>query len=1156
MSGLTEVVGRIESISYSLMRNEILLAVNSVQPSLSPGGTILSLPTELPSNSFNPFDSDWLVANTQIIPNRLQVRYKLVGMNEKVLDYDIDLTSFVYLEVHEFDQDGLKTSPPHPNDSVRLFVVGVVMSIENNLIYLQDRSATNPHTVVLNIGGDVSNVTKGSHIIVEINLEASDEATLIHNYEALQLSLLTTVLANSITQIKDQFSNQPTTRRFTLPAGLNVTYTDREVMIHSENPTGPSIRFPLTLLENVFDDPMVNDSVKFFQALHANVFPSFLVTVKEIDAEGTIQVIDVEISPQTVSTQLVAQAIARVADQQAKEFFANLDNLIENAPITSITQTSIKLNQEGAFANLSVELPLKTIDFTRLGLDDLALEIEWTVANNPANHLDFVFKEITLPLHGQADRSVRLEARLIMTGQTSILIGTYDYIIPSLSTRLRTTSIAHINELIEEKISAQGIIIQDNVLSRNQLNNFEISIPIPQESFNITLNQNLKYTIRLLNSTSGVLYFNDQQLHLQFPNIQGPPEGSSALNNLIIASIGLGHDAAVTSPGISGVTNIVAQAYSLSYYHSGVLELAKEALANFYLESDIPFDEKNNFITLSGIKNTLDLFSRFNPPNHDNSKGFYEWRWSYPSSLDATIDSSLNQMIFSRLLQENRESIIYADLYYVVVDEDSVAYRLTTTQTRVAVRIHFPSILSQFEKDHAALIEQMWPKNEIRLNSENFEGHSLDESLLPRNISFMDNENQAQSYTVTWASNNRSIFSDTGIVTTPGINNVTIFMTAVIDGPGLENVPNSSKTVNFYFTVVSRYNLLNDWFSSELNQGLLTPVAVDTEILRLPQTQMYGFNRFAYSLSNNQSFKIIEEDNEQILIQNANALGNALLNIFMRGSNEQTFNFTTGLNISIPQNPTVQIVNIDVVNKLQDVTVNLNKTLDYLNPESLTYSYILNQETITDRQFLPQYGVILDSNEGLHGLNINWKLSETQPTTAAIGGITYLYQGQFDTFVEAPWIFTSSSVLQNTPQLNFYRQFYVFTMRVTVKDLTLEEAQTELIDRWVIVESDQNRTQVISQIVNEARQLKISLKENSLTKLVDLSDLDDSLVTLNIPASVFLSSAENALPRIGFHTVEWVISANALYETHGVRHPQLRFPITLQVIQSKPSNND
>jgi hypothetical protein len=53
-----------------------------------------------------------------------------------------------------------------------------------------------------------------------------------------------------------------------------------------------------------------------------------------------------------------------------------------------------------------------------------------------------------------------------------------------------------------------------------------------------------------------------------------------------------------------------------------------------------------------------------------------------------------------------------------------------------------------------------------------------------------------------------------------------------------------------------------------------------------------------------------------------------------------------------------------------------------------------------------------------------------------------------------------------------------------------------------------------------------------------------------------LSSAENALPRIGLHTVEWVISANALYETQGVRHPQLRFPITLQVIQSKPSNND
>jgi hypothetical protein len=268
-----------------------------------------------------------------------------------------------------------------------------------------------------------------------------------------------------------------------------------------------------------------------------------------------------------------------------------------------------------------------------------------------------------------------------------------------------------------------------------------------------------------------------------------------------------------------------------------------------------------------------------------------------------------------------------------------------------------------------------------------------------------------------------------------------------------------------------------------------------------------------------------------------------------------TLSASINLNIQIPQNPNTQIANLDVIEVIKDKTVIINKDIDYLNPQELTYSYVLNWESDTDTQFLPRYVVILDSENGLHGLMINWELRKNQPTSGAIGGTNYHYQGSLGDFVEAPWVFTASSVLENTPEIIYHRNFSILNLTVTVNDRTLD-SKTNLIDRWVIAENHENRDQIESRIISETSLLEIYFNGISTPELVDLANLDHSLVLLNIPSNLFITSAEGETPRTGLFTVEWVLTSDALYERYGLRHPQLRLPVTLQVIESRQSNND
>lgn len=1149
LNGTSGAIGRIEYIEFSLMKDDIVLKSNTVETLKSPAGTVIRTPNQLPSLVFDPFSSDWLIQSQLIVPNRLKVTYKLLGLPEQTNEYTIELSDMLFQEVSEFNPIwtyfGQLDTLENP---ANILIAGVVVSVDNNQIYLQDRSALNNKTMVFDIGSDVSNVTRGSHIVIEINYATPDKAVLIHVFADLQPVLIQVVQAPSINSIKTNFINDVNPARYSIAAGSSITYTATHVYIQSEVASGSALRFPLDQLKPFISESQVSDPIVFFKNLFPTQFPSITFTIKGFNAANDIEIIDIEIMDIEVTINTVTQLLGQEANHQAKIFFDNLTQLIQNAPITSITQTTISLNQEGPLENLTVPPLPTTFNLEPIGLEAFEYQIQWSVIHNPSNNLNLTFNEVTLPSHGQPDGVIRLMANLILANNTSIVLGSYDFMIPSLSSRLREEAIRHLQELIEDKMINQGLKIEDGVISRNQASNAETIIPIEANELNLTLNSNLKYTIRLSQNATGVIQvsrYNENELSIHFPGLDGPLSGQF-VGNASIQSFALGHNAPLTSPAISGVTNIVFANYRVNNYHAGILEIATNELKDFFEDLDIEIDWNNPVISIQGTNKTLPLLTRIDDTMMPLQNGYYEWRW-IATTPNSRINIDQNQIVFNNPPITTVLPFIYADLYYVIESDPSQAIRLTTDVSRITFVIQMSSIMSQFSTVHQNTIDQILPDRHIRLSSDDFEDYQLSSDILPSSFILLDSTNQPQSFSVTWSSNNDAIISPTGAVNLPQDTNAVVRLTATLAGPGLESASLAERTVSFDFMVVSKFNRVAEHIRSSVGSLNLTAVAMDTERGILPDGPLFGFNNFVYSTSNVFLFGFKTENNQTTLIQKAQTEGAATIAVNFRSSANVAYSFSLVLTSAIPKNEGITIAT-SLPEALPDDATWLDVGVDYFKPNDLTYSWIFNQELPSNQQFLPEYFLIEDSTRGLHALTLIWQLHPTNPTLSAMNGVTYQYQATLGELINLPWTLTPSSVLMNTPELNYLLETYQLNYNVTVKDRLINE-KTTLQDRWVIVENNLTQLEIIEAILKETQILEVHVEDGLFPELIDVNTLEDQRINIEFPTQLFGTNEDDEIPSLGIFEVDWILSQDALYNQYGIKHQPLVIRIILQVIE-------
>lgn len=1142
LTGTNGAIGRIEYIEFSLLKDELKLMTNRVEPLKSPGGTVIRTPNQLPSLTFDPFSNEWLISNPLVVPNRLSVTYKLLGLEEQTKVYSTELSEFLYQEVSEFNAEWTHFGELDTLESpAKIMMVGVVVSIDNNQIYLQDRSAAQNKTMVFDIGTDISNVTRGSHIVIEINHATPDKASIVHVFADLQPDLIMLNSVSSFDSVRNNFINNLNPARYKISAGTNVTYTATHVYLQSMNSSDNLIRFSLNELLGVIKDDRVEDSIIFFTKLFPEKLPGMTFTIKGINSSNVLEIFDIDFSSIEVTDNMFNQVIAQEARRIANKFSQDINHLVRNAPIFSTTQTTISFNQNQYDSSLNVE-PLSTeIDFDSLGVINLPIGINWRATSDALNHLDLNFKEVTIPLHGQPDRLLNIVADIVSSDGSNILIGSFPLIIPSLNTLLREKAINQMQKLIEEKALENGVIISGGVISKNPGNDPEVSFNIDSNELNLTLNQNLNYTIRLRNQIQVPIEIIDNEFNIKYPQFIPSINNNDIIVTVGINSIVLGHNAPNTSPAIAGMSNINLEFYKIPPYHKGVLEIALNQLEQYYALGPNEF-----IINLQSIENRLPLFTEVItdlPPYN----GYYEWRWRSLDPSITNIDETANNVNLSGPIWNSISTIIVGDLFYVMEDNSNNAVRLTTDSTQKTLRLVRPTITQQFFEIHSKVIQEIFPMNVIRLNSGNFQESQLNSEILPETITFLDRSNQSRTYSIIWSSNIETVISSSGEISLPIAQDVTVRLTALLNGPGLEGVPASNRIATFDLIVKSKLNHFVDEIKANLNEGILTAVAIDTVLFTLPSETYFNFTNFTFTLSNEALIEIVEEDNQIKFIQKSAATGIGTLTGRIESSTTQLFNFSVNLMISPPKNEDIRVISFDILNSVTDVSVYLDVQLDYTSPEDLTYSYLHQNESLSNTNFLPLYILVEDSTKAVHAITLNWSLHSTQPTLSAIDGVIYQYQATLGEFMDAPWQLTPSSVLKDTPEMDYLIETSLFDLRVTVKDRLIDE-KTTLQDRWVIVENNLTQSGIIEAILKETRILEVYVEDREFPQFFDVTSLGNELVIIEFPNNLFSTDVTDGKPSLGIFEVDWILRQDALYNQLGIRHHPFKVSVFLQVI--------
>ncbi len=198
-------------------------------------------------------------------------------------------------------------------DSINL--VGVVISIDGNVVYVQDRSATNNKTLAVNLGSDAENVTRGSHVVIRLP-QLGESApinqlgipSLMYVFKDLQPTLIQIVAKPSVNSIRlDNVEGNP--GRFSIPAGAAVKYVQIDeqfmVQIQPESNLGAVLEFPIQKLLPYIDiEGTEADKINTFVDFFPSEFPAFTFTLPKQDNGGDLdiyRIIDIEIALVTLN---------------------------------------------------------------------------------------------------------------------------------------------------------------------------------------------------------------------------------------------------------------------------------------------------------------------------------------------------------------------------------------------------------------------------------------------------------------------------------------------------------------------------------------------------------------------------------------------------------------------------------------------------------------------------------------------------------------------------------------------------------------------------------------------------------------------------------------------------------------------------------------
>jgi hypothetical protein len=186
----------------------------------------------------------------------------------------------------------------------------VVVSIDGNVVYIQDRSSIDNTTLAVNLESDVKNLTRGSHAVLRLQRLRDSAPTnllmnssLIYVFEDLQPTLIQVVAKPTINSIKlDNVDGNP--GRFSIAAGSSVKYIEIDnqiiVQIQPESNLGAVLEFPTQMLL-----PFINiegseaEKIDFFIESFSSMFPAFTFTLPIHYSDGeleTYRIIDIEIA--------------------------------------------------------------------------------------------------------------------------------------------------------------------------------------------------------------------------------------------------------------------------------------------------------------------------------------------------------------------------------------------------------------------------------------------------------------------------------------------------------------------------------------------------------------------------------------------------------------------------------------------------------------------------------------------------------------------------------------------------------------------------------------------------------------------------------------------------------------------------------------------